>query len=133
MTETEFDDGDRQVLLVFLGGLQLAVLPRTLILLLLFLTAFVWTAVLLMMMLAARLGWLRWDVTHSFAFRLAITVFTIILLCAVAQVHLKCFTFLFLLSNLLFILAEMNQNIQGYSCTHVSIGLLQFYYSTKQS
>ena len=33
------------VLLVFLGGVQLAVLPRTLILLLLFLTAFVWTAV----------------------------------------------------------------------------------------
>ena len=75
------------VLLVFLGGVQLAVLPRTLILLLLFLTAFVWTAVLLMMLLAARLRWLRWDVTHSFAFRLAITVFTIVLLCAVAQVN----------------------------------------------
>ena len=75
------------VLLVFLGGLQLAVLPRTLILLLLFLTAFVWTAVLLMMLLAARLRWLRWDVTHSFAFRLAITIFTIVLLCAVAQVN----------------------------------------------
>jgi adenylate cyclase 1 len=65
----------------------LAVLPRTLILLLLFLTAFVWTAVLLMMLLAARLRWLRWDVTHAFAFRLAITVFTIVLLCAVAQVN----------------------------------------------
>jgi adenylate cyclase 1 len=76
------------VLLVFLGGVQLAVLPRTLILLLLFLTAFVWTAVLLMMLLAARLRWLRWDVTHAFAFRLAITgVFTIVLLCAVAQVN----------------------------------------------
>ena len=61
---------------------------RTLILLLLlFLTAFVWTAVLLMMLLAARLRWLRWDVTHAFAFRLAITVFTIVLLCAVAQVN----------------------------------------------
>jgi adenylate cyclase 1 len=71
-----------------LGGVQLAVLPRTLILLLLFLTAFVWTAVLLMMLLAARLRWLRWDVTHAFAFRLAITgVFTIVLLCAVAQVN----------------------------------------------
>jgi hypothetical protein len=35
--------------------------------------------------LAARLRWLRWDVTHAFAFRLAITVFTIVLLCAVAQ------------------------------------------------
>ena len=65
----------------------MAVLPRTLILLLLFLTAFVWTAVLLMMLLAARLRWLRWDVTHAFAFRLAITVFTIVLLCAVAQVN----------------------------------------------
>lgn len=72
---------------MFLGGVQLAVLPRTLILLLLFLTAFVWTAVLLMMLLAARLRWLRWDVTHAFAFRLAITVFTIVLLCAVAQVN----------------------------------------------
>ena len=89
------------VLLVFLGGVQLAVLPRTLILLLLFLTAFVWTAVLLMMLLAARLRWLSWDVTQSYAFRLAITVFTIVLLCAVAQVNVvssgqlqfpKCFS-----------------------------------------
>ncbi|XP_059351008.1 Ca(2+)/calmodulin-responsive adenylate cyclase-like [Daphnia carinata] len=40
-----------------------------------------------MMLLAARLRWLRWNVTHAFAFRLAITVFTIVLLCAVAQVN----------------------------------------------
>jgi adenylate cyclase 1 len=92
------------VLLVFLGGVQLAVLPRTLILLLLFLTAFVWTAVLLMMLLAARLRWLRWDVTHAFAFRLAITVFTIVLLCAVAQVNVVRRSFI-LIHNLSFLAA----------------------------
>ena len=50
------------LLLLFLGGVQAVVLPRTLILLLLFLTAFVWIAVVLMLLLAVRLrcclrGW----------------------------------------------------------------------------
>ena len=40
-----------------------------------------------MMLLTARMRWFRWDVTHAFAFRLAITVFTIVLLCTVAQVN----------------------------------------------
>ena len=43
------------LLLIFLGGVQAVVLPRTLILLLLFLTAFVWIAVVLMLLLAVRL------------------------------------------------------------------------------
>ena len=45
------------LLLMFLGGVQAVVLPRTLILLLLFLTAFVWIAVVLMLLLAVRLRW----------------------------------------------------------------------------
>lgn len=63
------------------------VLPRTIILLLLFLTAFVWVAVVLMLLLAVRLRWILWDISESFVLRLAITVFTIILLYAVSQVN----------------------------------------------
>lgn len=75
------------VLLVLLGALQAAVLPRTIILLLLFLTAFVWISVVLMLLLAVRLRWILWDISHSFILRLAITVFTIVLIYTVAQVN----------------------------------------------
>lgn len=43
------------ILTLLLGGLQALVLPRTTILLLLFLTAFIWIAVILMLLLAVRL------------------------------------------------------------------------------
>ncbi|XP_064211254.1 Ca(2+)/calmodulin-responsive adenylate cyclase isoform X8 [Tribolium castaneum] len=75
------------VLLVLLGVLQVTVLPRTIILLLLFLTAFVWISVVLMLLLAVRLRWILWDISHSFVLRLAITVFTIVLIYTVAQVN----------------------------------------------
>lgn len=67
---------------------QVSALPRTLILLLLFLTAFVWICSILMLILAARLKWIYWDVAQSFSLRLAITVFTIILLYSVGQMNM---------------------------------------------
>lgn len=75
------------ILLVFLGTLQVTVLPNTILLLLLFLVAFIWISVVLMLLLAVRLRWILWDISHSFALRLAITVFTIILIYTVAQVN----------------------------------------------
>ncbi|KAJ8934999.1 hypothetical protein NQ314_013071 [Rhamnusium bicolor] len=75
------------VLLVLLGTLQATVLPRTRILLLLFLVAFIWISVVLMLLLAVRLRWILWDISHSFVLRLAITVFTIVLIYTVAQVN----------------------------------------------
>ncbi|KAK6618435.1 hypothetical protein RUM43_013628 [Polyplax serrata] len=75
------------ILLLLTGGLQAVILPRTIILLLLFLTAFVWVAVVLMLLLAVRLKWIIWDISESFILRLAITIFTIILLYAVSQVN----------------------------------------------
>ncbi|XP_017782310.1 PREDICTED: Ca(2+)/calmodulin-responsive adenylate cyclase-like, partial [Nicrophorus vespilloides] len=74
-------------LLMLLGALQAAVLPRTIILLLLFLTAFVWISVVLMLLLAVRLRLILWDISQSFVLRLAITVFTIVLVYTVAQVN----------------------------------------------
>lgn len=71
--------------------LQLTALPRTLILLLLFLTAFIWISAILMLLLAVRLKWIYWDLAQSFALRLAITVFTIILLYSVGQVNVVSF------------------------------------------
>jgi adenylate cyclase 1 len=66
---------------------QVSALPRTLILLLLFLTAFIWISAILMLIMAARLKWIYWDVAQSFSLRLAITVFTIILLYSVGQMN----------------------------------------------
>ncbi|XP_076265179.1 adenylate cyclase rutabaga isoform X5 [Rhynchophorus ferrugineus] len=75
------------VLLVLLGTLQATVLPRTIILLLLFLVAFIWISAVLILLLAVRLRWILWDISHSFVLRLAITVFTIVLIYTVAQVN----------------------------------------------
>ncbi|XP_023721061.1 Ca(2+)/calmodulin-responsive adenylate cyclase isoform X3 [Cryptotermes secundus] len=75
------------VLLLLIGGLQAVILPRTIILLLLFLTAFIWVSVVLMLLLAVRLQWILWDISQSFVLRLAITVFTIVLIYTVAQVN----------------------------------------------
>lgn len=84
------------LLLMLSSALQVAVFPRTLILLLLFLTAFVWIASILMLMLAARLKWILWDLSHSFSLRLAIVIFTIILIYSVAQVNIVSDHFQFL-------------------------------------
>merc|ERR1719342_1832374 len=75
------------VLTLLLGGLQALVLPRTTILLLLFLTAFIWIAVILMLLLAVRLRCIIWDLSRSFLLRLAITIFSIILIYTMAQVN----------------------------------------------
>lgn len=78
------------VLLFLVGGVQAVILPRTIILLLLFLTAFIWISVVLMLLLAVRLRWIIWDISQSFLLRLAITVFSIILVYTVAQVNVVC-------------------------------------------
>lgn len=70
-----------------MGLLQAAVLPRTTILLLLFLTAFAWLSVVLMLLMAVRLRWILWDMSRSFPLRHAVTAFTIILIYTVAQVN----------------------------------------------
>merc|ERR1712012_1310156 len=102
---------------------QALVLPRTTILLLLFLTAFIWIAVsnhlqsqqlvicscsknsflflsppilqvILMLLLAVRLRCIIWDLSRSFLLRLAITIFSIILIYTMAQVNVVSAVFL---------------------------------------
>ncbi|KAL5276779.1 ADCY1 family protein [Megaselia abdita] len=75
------------LLLILSAGLQVSALPRTLILLILFLTAFIWVCSILMLLLAVRLKWIAWDLSESFSLRLAITIFTCILIYSVGQVN----------------------------------------------
>ncbi|XP_053624993.1 Ca(2+)/calmodulin-responsive adenylate cyclase isoform X5 [Plodia interpunctella] len=69
------------------GALQAVILPRTYILLILFVTAFAWSAAVLALTLAARLRLIPCDVSRPFALRNAITTFTIVLGYAVGQVN----------------------------------------------
>lgn len=81
------------LLLMLSTALQMAIFPQTYILLLLFLTAFIWISSILMLMLAARLKWILWDLSHSFTLRLAIIVFTIVLIDSVGQLNVfTCLT-----------------------------------------
>lgn len=76
------------LLLMLSTALQVAVFPRTFILYILFLTAFIWISSILMLMLAARLKWILWDISYSFTLRLAVIVFTIILVYSVGQANM---------------------------------------------
>ncbi|CAG0881640.1 unnamed protein product [Cyprideis torosa] len=74
-------------LLVVLSAVHAVTLPGTLILLLFFLTSFVWLAVSLGSILATRLGWITWDISRSFYLRLTLSVLTIILIYTTGQVN----------------------------------------------
>lgn len=73
--------------LILLSAVQLAILPRTVILVVLFVAAFVWIASLLMLVMAAKLNCLKVDVTKHFLMRLVMMVFTIVIIYSVAQVN----------------------------------------------
>ncbi|ODN03366.1 Ca(2+)/calmodulin-responsive adenylate cyclase [Orchesella cincta] len=74
-------------ILVALGGVHAVILPRTFILLLLFLTAFAWISSVLMLLLATRLHLIFWDLANSPLLRIAISVFSAVLVYAVGQVN----------------------------------------------
>uniref|UniRef100_T1J6T7 adenylate cyclase n=1 Tax=Strigamia maritima TaxID=126957 RepID=T1J6T7_STRMM len=75
------------ILLILLGTVQVIILPKTVILMVLFITAFVWISVLLMLLLSSRLKCISWDLSRSFLLRLSITIFSLILIYTVAQVN----------------------------------------------
>uniref|UniRef100_T1K4L1 adenylate cyclase n=1 Tax=Tetranychus urticae TaxID=32264 RepID=T1K4L1_TETUR len=74
-------------ILIMLTAVQIVILPRTLMLVVLFVAAFMWLATLLIMMLAARLQFMRKDITKYFLMRLGIMIFTVVIIYAVAQVN----------------------------------------------
>ncbi|XP_022241729.1 Ca(2+)/calmodulin-responsive adenylate cyclase-like [Limulus polyphemus] len=73
--------------LLCVGCIQAIVLPRTVVLVVLFLAAFFWLAVLLGLVLAIRMKAIKWDVRKYFLTRLGAIIFAIILIYAVAQVN----------------------------------------------
>lgn len=75
------------LILVGVGVIQAVVLPRTFILLLLFLTSFAFIAVVLMLLLANRLKLIMCDFSLSPMLRIGISVFSVLLVYAVGQVN----------------------------------------------
>ncbi|XP_076349099.1 adenylate cyclase type 1-like [Tachypleus tridentatus] len=73
--------------LLCVGCIQAIVLPRTVVLVILFLLASLWLAVLLGLVLAIRMKAITWDVREYFLTRLGAIVISIILIYAVAQVN----------------------------------------------
>ncbi|XP_076361646.1 adenylate cyclase 1-like [Tachypleus tridentatus] len=79
--------------LLCLGCIQAIVLPRTVMLVVLFLAAFAWMTLLLSLGLAANAKVITWDVRESFLTRLTATLFAIIFIYAVAQANVfSCVT-----------------------------------------
>ncbi|KAI1286421.1 Adenylate cyclase type 1 [Halotydeus destructor] len=75
------------VILILLTIVQLAVLPRTLMLIILFVAAFVWLSSLLILVLGAKIECIRLDLSRYFLVRLGMMIFTVVIIYAVAQVN----------------------------------------------
>lgn len=74
--------------LLLLSGMEAIVLPRTLILVVLSVTAFVCVSSFLILVLAAQLRCIHWDISHNFILRMVITIFSLLLIYSVAQVNM---------------------------------------------
>ncbi|XP_077515230.1 adenylate cyclase type 1-like isoform X2 [Amblyomma americanum] len=74
--------------LLLLSGVEATVLPRTLILVVLSVTAFVCVSLFLILVLAAQLRCIHWDISRNFVLRMVITVFSLLLIYSVAQVNM---------------------------------------------
>lgn len=74
--------------LLLLSGVEATVLPRTLILVVLSVTAFVCVSMFLILVLAAQLRCIQWDISRNFVLRMVITVFSLLLIYSVAQVNM---------------------------------------------
>ncbi|GAB1599505.1 uncharacterized protein LOC115219753, partial [Argonauta hians] len=78
------------VMLVCIAGLQVIVLPRTFLLLLLFLAAFSWIAIILILILSVKLKCTKFDIRKSSTLRLFTIITTLLLIYATAQVNVFC-------------------------------------------
>ncbi|WAQ95151.1 ADCY1-like protein [Mya arenaria] len=78
------------VMLVCAGAVHAAMLPRTLLLLMLFLATFCWLAVVLILILSINLKCTEFDLRKSSGLRLFVMVTTTVLAYAMAQVNVFC-------------------------------------------
>ncbi|XP_045170613.2 Ca(2+)/calmodulin-responsive adenylate cyclase-like [Mercenaria mercenaria] len=78
------------LMLICTAALNTVMLPRTLLLLMLFLATFCWIAVVLMLILSVKLKCTEFDVRKSSCLRLFVMVTTVLLIYAMAQVNVFC-------------------------------------------
>lgn len=78
------------VMLICMAGMQTIILPRTLLLLILFLTTFCWIALVLILILSVKLKCTVFDIRKSSGLRLFIMLATIILIYSMSQVNIFC-------------------------------------------
>nr|XP_027197802.1 Ca(2+)/calmodulin-responsive adenylate cyclase-like [Dermatophagoides pteronyssinus] len=75
------------VLLCLLTALEFVILSKTIILEILFVVTFVWISITIILVLAARLECIRWDISRIFLVRLTTIISSIVLIYAIAQIN----------------------------------------------
>ncbi|KAF8785946.1 Adenylate cyclase type 1 like protein [Argiope bruennichi] len=75
------------IVLLLLGCLQATVLTRSLLMVILFISAFGWTFFLIILTIGAKMKLISWDISQSFLLRMSAIVLTIIFVYIVAQVN----------------------------------------------
>ncbi|OWF39366.1 Ca(2+)/calmodulin-responsive adenylate cyclase-like [Mizuhopecten yessoensis] len=78
------------VMLMCTAGLQIVILPRTLLLLMLFLASFCWIAIVLMLILSVKLRCTPFDIRKSSGLRHFTMITTIVLVYATSQINVFC-------------------------------------------
>ncbi|CAG5118333.1 unnamed protein product, partial [Candidula unifasciata] len=78
------------LILVLVIGLQVVILPRTLLLFMIFLVAFAWPSVVLIFILSAKLKCTNFDIRKSSKLRIFISVTTILIPYLMVQINVLC-------------------------------------------
>ncbi|KAK7499404.1 hypothetical protein BaRGS_00009379, partial [Batillaria attramentaria] len=78
------------LMLMCMAGLQAVILPRTLLLLMLFLAGFTWISVVLILILSVKLKCTAFDIRKSGGLRMFVIITTVVLIYIMAQVNVLC-------------------------------------------
>ncbi|XP_050418013.1 adenylate cyclase type 1 [Patella vulgata] len=78
------------VMLICVAGMQTVILPRTLLLLMMFLATFTWISIILILILSINIKCTLFDIRRSSCIRLFVMVTTILLIYATAQINVLC-------------------------------------------
>ncbi|KAG8185405.1 hypothetical protein JTE90_018626 [Oedothorax gibbosus] len=75
-------------ILLLLGCLQAIVLTRSLLMVIIFISAFCWTFLLILLTVGVKLKYIKWDITRIFSLRMAAIVLSIAIIYAVSQINI---------------------------------------------
>ncbi|ESP00183.1 hypothetical protein LOTGIDRAFT_141290, partial [Lottia gigantea] len=102
------------VMLICIAGMQTVILPRTLLLLMMFLATFTWISIILILILSINIKCTLFDIRRSSCIRLFVMMTTILLIYATTQINVLCCkggNFINVLANVTFTTSKSDNHL----------------------